>query len=336
MQLGRARAIVFATGTATSMDRINDALAASVEAHTPLKQKLDEFGALLSKVIAVVCVAVWVVNIGAFSDPAHGGWFKGALYYFKVAVALAVAAIPEGLPAVVTTCLALGTRKMAAKRAIVRSLPSVETLGCTTVICVDKTGTLTSNAMAAVRAAVPTAAGITAYTLPAPHVAAVGRVCAAESGQALPDATEVQGLLYLALCASVCNDSTLARTGVDGAMGQNVGDSTDIALRLFAERIGLPPSVPAVRPFLLPAHWSRARLCGTATVPPTALHKLDCWTGCVITTTCRGLSAQCVWLLGTRPTLTGTCNAESAFCHCSVFMHVPDLIFGNNHAATAL
>ncbi|CAJ0745981.1 14318_t:CDS:10 [Entrophospora sp. SA101] len=109
--LGKGRAVIVQTGSRTAIGDIHKSIATQISEKTPLKRKLDEF---------VICVLVWVINIRHFNDPSHHNWVKGAIYYFKIAVALAVAAIPEGLAVVITTCLALGTKKMAKRNAIVQ------------------------------------------------------------------------------------------------------------------------------------------------------------------------------------------------------------------------
>uniref|UniRef100_M4DTW7 Cation-transporting P-type ATPase N-terminal domain-containing protein n=2 Tax=Brassica campestris TaxID=3711 RepID=M4DTW7_BRACM len=239
---GRGRAVVVGVGSNTAMGSIHDSMLHTDDEATPLKKKLDEFGSFLAKVIAGICVLVWVVNIGHFSDPSHGGFFKGAIHYFKIAVALAVAAIPEGLPAVVTTCLALGTKKMARLNAIVRSLPSVETLGCTTVICSDKTGTLTTNMMSVSKICVVQSADhgpvINEFSVSGTTYAPEGTVFD-NNGQQLDFPAQSPCLHHLAMCSSLCNDSIL-QYNPDKDSYEKIGESTEVALRVLAEKVGLP------------------------------------------------------------------------------------------------
>ena len=261
MTAGRARGVVVGTGAATAIGRIRDAMADAEEQDTPLKQKLDQFGAFLSKGIAVICVLVWIVNLPHFNDPLHGSWVGGALYYFKIAVALAVAAIPEGLPAVVTTCLALGTRQMAKRNAIVRRLPSVETLGCTTIICSDKTGTLTTNQMSVVRISTigNKTGGLQEYKITGTSYAPEGRVLDAAGGEISVPA-DMPALLQVAACCSLCNDSHLAYNEDRGTY-ERMGEATEIALRVLSEKIGLPGYQPMAAALATLPKRERATYC---------------------------------------------------------------------------
>ena len=256
---GAATAMITATGMGTEMGAIQAQIAAAEEEEgdTPLKKKLDAFGEGLAACIAVVCVLVWLINWRHFV-----GWealkvsarpaalrflpipdlstlsfnLAACVYYFKIAVALAVAAIPEGLPAVITTCLALGTRKMAKRNAIVRRLPSVETLGCTSVICSDKTGTLTTNQMAALE--VVTFGGGAGEVV----VAAVGGSSFDPADGAAPRRGPLPPSLdaAAAICA-LCNDARLERAPGGGPV-KAAGAPTEAALLTLAEKLAASPT----------------------------------------------------------------------------------------------
>ena len=235
---GTATGIVAYTGMKTAIGSVHsEVLAADKdEQKTPLEEKVDNFGELLAKVIFVICFLVWLMNFNKFFDPIHGNWVKGCIYYFKIAIALAVAAIPEGLPAVITTCLALGTRKMSANNCIVRRLPSVETLGCTSVICSDKTGTLTRNEMQAVKF------GIIGSNAEEVKEFALEEVSYSPEGKVLDgfDSAKFRASPSFKHFAMVCSNNNRANILYDTEKRRynRRGEPTEAALKVLAEKIG--------------------------------------------------------------------------------------------------
>ena len=148
---GRGVATVVATGMQTEMGKIADAIAQAEDELTPLQIKLNELSGVLTKLVVGICGIVFLVGIFQHGGLTFFNDMNMVLDTFMVAVSLAVAAIPEGLVAVVTIALSIGVTKMSKRNAIVRKMNAVETLGCTQVICSDKTGTLTQNKMTVVR-----------------------------------------------------------------------------------------------------------------------------------------------------------------------------------------
>jgi P-type Ca2+ transporter type 2C len=232
MMYGRGLAVVCFTGVHTEVGKIQILVkeAQENEVESPLKKRLNQFGELLSKIIGIICFLVWAMNITNFNDPMHGHWFRGCIYYLKIAISLAVAAIPEGLPAVITTCLALGTRKMAANNAIVRKLLSVETLGCTTIICSDKTGTLTRNEMTVTKMFL-IGDGIEIRNVKGNGLEPKGAI----QGAGARSAKTGTALKEMAKICALCNNSTIR---YEDDKYKRLGEATEAALKVLAEKIG--------------------------------------------------------------------------------------------------
>ncbi len=147
---GRGRAVVTSTGMDTEMGKIANALTAAKEGKTPLQMKLSELSGVLTKLVIGICIVIFGINIIRALVSGGGIEFDTVIDTFMIAISLAVAAIPEGLATVVTIVLSIGVTNMSKRNAIIRKLTAVETLGCTQIICSDKTGTLTQNKMTVV------------------------------------------------------------------------------------------------------------------------------------------------------------------------------------------
>ncbi|MEA3366849.1 MAG: calcium-translocating P-type ATPase, PMCA-type, partial [Planctomycetota bacterium] len=209
---GRGAGLVVATGTDREIGRIAQLLEAKGETTTPLQKRLAGFGRLLGILTLGICAVTFLLGVARSLPP----WDM-----FMTAVSLAVAAIPEGLPAIVTVVLALGVHRMSRHRAIVRKLPAVETLGCATYICTDKTGTLTENRMQVEAVWLPDEGSVPV---------GLGDAVGAPSSEDRP-----AGLRALARIAALCSDAHIQT--VDGQT-RRFGDPTELALVDFADRQG--------------------------------------------------------------------------------------------------
>jgi len=256
---GRGTALVVNTGMETQMGLIAGMISGASEGATPLQRRLAQLGRWLVLGCLLICAAVAALGIG------RG---ESVQSMFMAGVSLAVAAIPEGLPAIVTISLALGVQRMSARHAVIRRLSAVETLGCATVICADKTGTLTRNEMTVVavdlidRQLRVTGSGyapegefreLSGTGIGMMHGAVSGRAGLAEAERRIEDPASDPALRDLLLCAALCNDASLTREqsgqtaprpGSAGPSARRrawavVGDPTEGALLAMAHKGGL-------------------------------------------------------------------------------------------------
>ncbi len=219
---GRAKGVVVATGAATELGRIATSLASMEEEKTPLQKKMAQFSAKLSLITIGIVIVVFI--LGVYRGWQSGNILKLVIDQFMVAVSLAVAAVPEGLPAVMTLVLAIGVMEMAAENAIVKKLAAVETLGSTTHICTDKTGTLTKNEMTVTLL----------YTSQGYHNVS-GKGYDPEGDIENADTPDVKWILKI---SALCNDAHLRK---DESGWSIIGDPTEGALVVLARKGGVDP-----------------------------------------------------------------------------------------------
>lgn len=207
---GRGTLVVTETGMNTEVGKVATLLESAGNTQTPLQEGLDDFGKKLGIIIMILAAAIFIIQvIRGYID---GENMKNLIFNsFMFAIAVAVAAIPEALSSIVTIVLAVGTKDMAKKQAIIRKLPAVETLGSTSVICTDKTGTLTQNKMTVVDF----------------FMYGVNKAKVEEKNN---NSSQVEAM---DLSSTLCNDSEVTETG------KEIGDPTEIALLRFAEKRGI-------------------------------------------------------------------------------------------------
>jgi Ca2+-transporting ATPase len=256
---GRGQGVVVETGMRSQLGRIAEMIQTVEHEQTPLQRRLDQLGRGLTAAALVIVALVFILGLLRGED---------IRLLVLTAISLAVAAVPEGLPAVVTIALALGAQRMLARNALIRKLPAVETLGSVTVICSDKTGTLTENRMTV------TVLDVAGRKINLSSTEQRSGAIWADRTEAMADLADYPALALLLTAGALCNDAVLERTGDESSPVNAVGDPTEGALVVAATRAGLwKDELEAALPRVgeLPFDSERKRMTTVHRVHPESL-----------------------------------------------------------------
>ncbi|MGA1866830.1 MAG: cation-translocating P-type ATPase [Thermoplasmatota archaeon] len=229
VEAGRGSAVVTGTGMSTEIGKIAGMIEKVGHFDTPLQERLKKLGKVLGALVLIICIFILGLEIWREMDHLS---FDTAVELFETAVSLAVAAIPEGLPAVVTIALAIGLRTMASRNVMVRKLPVVETLGSATVVCTDKTGTLTTGSMTA---------DVLHINRKIIHISGSGYEPEGDfsvGGRAVNPDELGEGFHRIMLASVLCSEAVLE---TEGGRRKVLGDTTEGALIVMAEKAGFDP-----------------------------------------------------------------------------------------------